>query len=452
MNVRLALGLLLILLAWWCGPQGYGDLSEYAQITDQLWHHGTFALPTGVQSRFCWGFPALLLPLRMIGAWCEMLAGREDIAQWLMSALPPCATIVTACLIERFARAKGATRADAVRAAVLTACAASTLYYSRLLNLEPVVGCLLVAAVVVAEESRGIGRAIVAGTCLGVAFSCHYANAPGIGIIALGLAWRMKSRLGFIPAATLGVSALVWVLITAWSNDVRYGAIVTSGYNHHERVGLSLSDLVSNIPIFLTMLAIVPWLAPVIGWTIVRRQVVNDVISVERICAVALLAQLSVWLGTWQFSQFPLRYLTAWIMFSGLLLPALLVGLRSRYARWSVSAIRISTVAILFWSVVAFLGWRDFCRPLSIDLEHPWFPGQVLAATWYQPRDPYTQAGPYLWKMPGAAADEFLYPERPVTMWTVLFGMVLMTGGALLIIRAVRPQSEAEDTPIAGMS
>ena len=444
MNPRLALGLALILLAWWCGPQGYGDLLEYAQVSDNLWRHGTFAYPDGHESRFCWGFPALLLPLRALGALLETLAGRDDLAHWATSLLPPAATVLAACLIERFARRAGATPADAVRAALITALAASTLYYSRMLNLEPLVGALLIAAVVLAEEAAGMGRACAAGTCLGAAFACHYANGAAIGILAIGLAWRLRLRLGFAPALALGGAALVWVGLTAWTNEARYGALLTSGYNRSEKVALEAHDLVAGIPRFGEVLLAVPWFAPLLGWGVWRALAAGRRHADEaRPAPVTLLllavgVQTLLWLCTWQFSYFSLRYLVPTIMLAGLMLPSAMAGLRARPGCWPGFAISRGSAVVLLWGMLAFLKWGDFCRPVTVDSDHPVFPGRPLAAMWYQPRDPYVEIAPYEWNLPGQPEMAIPYPERPLVWWTALLGAGLLAGGALLLGLAAR--------------
>ena len=424
MQLLMTAGLLLVMLAWWCGPQSYGDLREYAQMCDNLWLHGTFANLDGQQSRLCWGFPCLMLPFRALGALLETCIGRNDLAHWVTALAAPVACLVVAALIARHARRVGLRPADAVLAALLTVLAAGALSCSRMFCLEPVVGALLISAVVLAEETRGIGKAAAAGVCLGAAFACHYANGACIAVLAVGLAWRILQRLGNVmPALALALTALAWVGLTALSNEARYGQMFTSGYNRSETVAMTAHELAVNIPILGIVFLMVPWFPAVLAWVLARGA------ALPRLLATAIVLQIFCWLWTWQFTHFPLRYLTPMIILGGFFVPDCLATIRAQFGRWSDFVISRGSAALLAWGFVAFLSTGGFCRPILYDEQHPLFPGQALAAMWYQPRAPYQYKGHYVWSAPNNPESETLYPERPLTGWSIVTGALLMACG-----------------------
>lgn len=431
----LALGMLAFHLALWIGPFGYGDLFEYATITEQLWRHGTFALSDGQQSRFCWGFPVLCLPWQALGAEFETLTGVQDASRWFLAAFPLLATV--ACSLLVLLAPGQADRRDRHLAALLVGLSAPALYYSRMLHLEPVVGVALMAGALLGAR-HGPATALAAGACLGMALSCHYAYAPGVAVLALGCAW-MRWKRGDRRSAWALLGALGAIgLLTPLANALRYGSPWSDGYSRGEQVGWRAAELWRNLPWLGMVLAATPWLLPTLlaAW---RRFPLGTIIVLACCC------QVLAWLGTWQFSSFPLRYLMAWTMLAGLLLPEALHLLR-RLPRWNAGILRWGVLACLLTTVLVLAGWQE-SRPFIVDYDHKLYPGQVLTNVWYIGKSPpFLRDGPYQWIHP--LLGDCLTPYCPMTWNGLCTALALVASGIGLILLG-RPSATAGSAPAA---
>ncbi|MCK6488753.1 MAG: hypothetical protein L6R48_10575 [Planctomycetes bacterium] len=431
----LALGLLSFHLALWIGPFGYKDLFEYATITEQLWRHGTFALTDGEQSRFCWGFPVLCLPWQALGAGFETLTGADEASRWFLAAFPLLATI--ACSLLVLLAPGQADRRDRHLAALLLGLSAPALYYSRMLHLEPVTGLALMAGTLLGAR-QGPATSLAAGACLGMALSCHFAYAPGVAVLGLGCAWLRWSRGDRLAAlALLGILGAI-SLLTPAINAMRYGSPWSDGYSRGEQVGWQAAELWRNLPWLGLVLAATPWLLPTLLGTW-RRFPQGAIIGLACCC------QTLAWLGTWQFSSFPLRYLMAWTMLAGLLLPEALHRLRS-LPRWGAVILRWGVLACLLATALVLAGWQE-SRPFIIDHNHVLYPGQLLTNVWYVAKDPpYLHGNPYQWFHP--QLGEVLTPYCPLT-WSGLCAALALVASGLGLVLLARPPAKPGSAPTA---
>ena len=307
-----------------------------------------------------------------------------------------------------------------------------------MLHLEPVVGACLIGAIMYSSRSS-YWNALVTGSLLGIVFSCHYAYAPGVVVLGGGFVWLHLRDKRFSQATIIFLSAVAWASLTPLMNYIRYGHPFQDGYSQGEAVGWHFYEMTANIPWMVLLFVMVPWWAPVLVHGCWQN-------NTARLLVLAIAIQSCAWLGTWQFREYPLRYMAPWVMASGLLLPGFIIFLEAKcQAYWGLIK-RWGFFLCMIACVLSLSGWQE-SRPVVIQPDHPLFGSRPLACTWYTPRTAYVHDGPYFWVLEGGGGRVFS-PYSPILWYTGLIGLFLIGSGGWLLwwgIRADRPSIEGKE-------
>ena len=327
---------------------------------------GTFGPDGNLYCRKGLGTSLVAVPL----AWLGLIVPAWGVVQTTM-LLNAVITALTGMLILLYVRRLGYGQSTALVTAVVFGLGTMAWPYAKYLFSEPLSGfCLLAAAYFLLEPgSRRSDRSrwlppLLAGVFLGLAVATRFANAVLIPIYVSVLVWHLLNRPGAVGwrgvrsnsslllSATwrellaLGLPLLLWVVVMAVYNYVRFGNPLTTGYLPEESfsapwalgiVGQLLSPgrgIVFFCPVLLACLPALP--------NFVRRHRLQAIlILLTAGCYLLLYGKWFMWHGGFAWGP---RFLVPVIPLLCITLAPLIDGLRGkkRAVFWALFAVSVA--------------------------------------------------------------------------------------------------------------
>lgn len=345
-RIGLCIGLMLCFSALWKGDNGYLDLREYMEITEQLWLHGTMRLPETVLNqpryhRYSPGLPVLAGPLLWAGVGIEKLSHGRISHRTIAALTVPLLGILGCLLLFEILCLLNMPASSSMWAVLLVALASPLLEYIRQFFTEVAVFFCLALAIWAYLKSSAIHATnidiagklsfkkyawrILAGAGLAGVTACHYPELPLS--VTLWFVWSVQDFRAYKVRRNSG-----WQLLLAHScipilagiailviNTIQNGHPFRTGYYlYYEGRGVStfsLSTLPRNLYCLGAWLLRVPWWIPaMIGLWRLRK--ISPVVGFA--CLIALVAQTGFWLFFTDLFKHWTRYFTPLVALGGL--------------------------------------------------------------------------------------------------------------------------------------